>query len=572
MRHLYFLALTVVVSCTTPKTTEQATIADCLDKTCVSPTAMVVTAHPEATKVGLSIMKKGGNAVDAMVGVQFALAVVYPNAGNIGGGGFMVYRAADGAAYTLDFREKAPLAANKDMYLDEQREVIPNLSLEGYKAAGVPGSVDGMVKAHERFGKLSWSDVLAPAVELAEKGFVISAAQASEFNRYRESFTKNNSDPTQVPLIKDGMWKAGEVLVQAQLASTLKRIQQEGREGFYGGETARLIAADMRKHQGLITKKDLAEYESVWRDPLSSKFGSYKIISMGPPSSGGVALLQLLSMSQHFQLNKWGFHNTRTVHAMAEMERRVFLDRSQFLGDPDYWNVPLQQLLDSAYLYRKAANISLQQATLSSKIAPSEASIPVQEKEQTTHFSIVDSLGNAVSVTTTINGSYGARTFVAGAGFLLNNEMDDFSLKPGVPNMYGLVGGEANAIAPGKRMLSSMTPTIVEKEGKLHMVVGTPGGSTIITSVYQAVLNVLVFDMTMTEAVWAGRFHHQWLPDQISMEEDALSEPVQDSLRALGHSLEERGSIGRVDAILRRTNGQLEGAADPRGDDVAGGF
>jgi gamma-glutamyltranspeptidase/glutathione hydrolase len=571
MRNSLFILCLFVLSCTSQKNNGEQAAADCLDKTCISKNAMVVSAHQEATRVGVEVLKKGGNAVDAMVAVHFALAVVYPNAGNLGGGGFMVYRTDGGEAHTLDFREKAPLAASKNMYLDADQEVIPGLSTEGYKAAGVPGSVAGMVEAHKRFGKLSWTELVAPAVKLAEEGFALTERQARELNSTRTSFIRNNPDTNFIALLKEGDWQTGETLKQPQLAATLRRIQQEGLQGFYGGETARIIARDMQQHGGLITEQDLAQYKAVWRDPIRAIFGKWGIISMGPPSSGGVALVQLLTMSQQFPLQQWGFHNTRTVHAMTEIERRVFLDRSQYLGDPDHWKVPLQQITDDGYLKRKAKTISLERATLSHEMAPMQAA-PGREREQTTHYSIVDAQGNAVSVTTTINDSYGSKTFIAEAGFLLNNEMDDFSIKPGAPNMYGLIGGEANAIAPGKRMLSSMTPTIVEKEGKLHMVVGTPGGSTIITSVYQAILNVMLFDMNMTEAVWAGRFHHQWLPDVIYLEEGALPEPVQDSLRILGHSLEERSPIGRVDAILRRTNGQLEGAGDPRGDDVAGGY
>ncbi len=572
MRIVYCITFLLAVACTSQKNSDQQLDA-CLNKTCISSDAMVVSANKEATRIGVEVLKKGGNAVDAMVAVHFALAVVHPTAGNIGGGGFMVYRTSTGEAFTLDFREKAPLAATKDMYLDDQNQVIKHLSGTGYLAAGVPGSVAGMVQAHEKFGKLSWAELLSPAIALAENGFAISKTQAQEFNQVMGQFRENSRNPQELALVKESPWQAGDRLVQRQLAATLKRIQQEGKGGFYAGETARLIAEDMRNNKGLITEEDLQQYEAIWREPLTGTFGNYRIISMGPPSGGGVILMQLLRMSQQFPLAKWGFHNTRTVHAMAEMERRVYLDRSQYLGDPDFVKMPLKQILDSGYLSRKAKTISLSRATLSHEIAPMQAT-PVRgrEHEQTTHYSIIDPEGNAVSVTTTINGAYGAKVFVTGAGFLLNNEMDDFSIKPGVPNMYGLVGGTANAIEPGKRMLSSMTPTIVEKEGNLHMVVGTPGGSTIPTSVYQTILNVIVFDMNMTEAVWAGRFHHQWLPDQISLEEGALPEMVVDSLQILGHSLEGRSSIGRVNAILRRTNGQWEGAGDPRGEDMAGGF
>lgn len=572
MRYYYCIAFFLTLACTSPKHKDPHQGA-CLDKTCISTNAMVVSAQDEATKIGVEVLKKGGNAVDAMVAVHFALAVVHPTAGNIGGGGFMVYRTDKGEAYTLDFREKAPLAASKHMYLDERKEINTNQSREGHLAAGVPGSVAGMAQAHERFGKLPWAELLAPAISLAENGFAVSQTQADDFNQHQKQFQQNNADPSQAPLLRANGWKTGDLLVQKQLAATLKRIQQEGREGFYEGETARLIAEDMRQHKGLITEADLQKYEAIWREPLVGNFGDYRIITMGPPSGGGVILLQLLQMSKHFPLARWGYQSTRTVHAMAEMERRVFLDRSQYLGDPDFVKVPLSQILDSAYLARKIKTISMNQATLSHELAPMLApGARGREHEQTTHYSIVDSTGNAVSVTTTINGAYGAMTFVAGAGFLLNNEMDDFSIKAGAPNMYGLVGGEANAIAPGKRMLSSMTPTIVEKKDQLHMVLGTPGGSTIPTSVYQVLLNVLVYDMSMTEAVWASRFHHQWLPDQISLEEGALPEEVADSLQIMNHSLETRSPIGRVDAILRKSNGQWEGAADPRGEDMAGGY
>ncbi|EMR02216.1 gamma-glutamyltransferase [Cesiribacter andamanensis] len=570
-KHYPLLALLFVLFTCTTKPQPKGVSTGCLEKTCLRQEAMVVTAHPEASRVGVEVLRRGGTALDAAIAVQFALAVVYPNAGNIGGGGFLVYRQQTGEAYTLDFREKAPLAASPTMYLDETGEVIPNRSIRGHLAAGVPGSVEGMWRAHERFGSLPWEELLAPAVQLAEKGFAITERQAREFNQNRADFLELNADPAQVALLKEGSWQKGDQLVQPLLAATLQRIQQQGRDGFYKGETARLLVADMQANGGLITEEDLDRYEAVWREPLTGRFGAYRIIGMGPPSSGGLALLQLLKMSEHFPLQQWGHQSVRSMHAMAEMERRVYLDRSRHLADPDFWEVPVARLLDSLYLLRKAQAISLEGATPSHALAP-DAVPAALEQEETTHFSIVDARGNAVSLTTTLNGSYGAKTFVKGAGFLLNNEMDDFSIKPGHPNMYGIIGSQANAIAPGKRMLSSMTPTIIEKGGEVYMVVGTPGGSTIITSVYQAVLGVLVHDMSMTEAVWAGRFHHQWLPDEIQLESGQFSAELQDSLRSLGHTLRERPAYGRINAILRRTNGQLEGAADPRGDDIAAGY
>lgn len=533
--------------------------------------AMVVCAHPEATRVGVGLLQRGGNAVDAMVGVHFALAVVYPTAGNIGGGGFMVLREKDGATHTLDFRETAPGKAHENMYQNERGEVIDGLSLYGHLAAGVPGSVDGMLRAHERFGKLPLKELLEPAIQLAEQGFAITEQQAANFNRNREAFLQYNLDTLHIPLVKSIPWQAGDTLQQKELAATLRRIQEKGRAGFYEGETARLLVAEMQEGGGLITEEDLRDYESVWRDPIEGIFKDVKVISMPPPSSGGIALLQLMKMSMNFPLDDWGHHSALSVHTIAEMERRVYADRAKHLGDPDFWEVPRQALLEEEYLKQRVENIDVRKATPSSSVQA--LSLAAQsESEETTHYSIVDSAGNAVSVTTTINGSYGSKVFVRGAGFLLNNEMDDFSIKVGVPNMYGLVGGKANAIEPGKRMLSSMTPTILEKDGNLLMVLGSPGGSTIITSVYQTIINVLIYEMALEEAIAAGRFHHQWLPDQIFYEEGGLPSVVKDSLLLMGHQLEERSSIGRVDAIFVQPDGALKGVGDPRGDDWAGGF
>lgn len=540
-------------------------------KTAYGNEAMVVTAHPEATKVGLEVLAKGGNAIDAMVAVHFALAVVYPSAGNIGGGGFMVLRDSSGAAFTLDFREKAPLAAYEDMYLDEDGEVVPGLSLNGQKAAGVPGSVDGMIRAHERFGKLPFETLIQPAIHLARKGFNITDQQAGNYNNLRKSFITYNRDSLNIPLVKQEPWKKGDLLKQKELAQTLKRIQKNGREGFYSGETARLIVEEMEAGNGIITLEDLRRYESVWREPIIGQYDGYKVISMGPPSSGGIALVQLLGMAEHFDLSKSGHHTARTIHLMTEMQRRVYADRAVHLGDPDFWAVPQQQMLDPWYLKARAEEIDPRKATPSEEVQAMD--LPeYQESEQTTHYSIVDADGNAVSVTTTINSAYGAKVFVSGAGFLLNNEMDDFSSKPGVPNLYGLLGGAANAIEPEKRMLSAMTPTILEKDGALFMVLGTPGGSTIITSVFQTILNVIAHDMGMTEAVGAKRIHHQWKPDNIQPEANAISPEVRQALEAMGHTIVPRNSIGRVDAILVKPEGRLEGAADPRGDDWAGGY
>lgn len=530
--------------------------------------AVVVTAHPEASAVGLQILKDGGNAVDAAVAVQFALAVVYPNAGNIGGGGFMVYRSAGGEFAALDFREAAPGAATDDMYLDETGNPITDLSLRGQLASGVPGSVDGMVKAHERYGRLDWATLLQPAIRLAQQGFAITDMQAGELNGRKESFEKFNPEGTAFVNVSE--WVAGDTLVQPELARTLTLVGQHGRAGFYEGETADRIVEEMANGNGIISYEDLKNYEAKWRIPIASTYRGYKTVSMPPPSSGGIALISMLKSVEAYPLSQWGFQRDSTMRVMIEAERRVYADRATHLGDPDYYDVPQTMLIDSAYNAERMRNMNFRHASVSSDIYAGE--IPQMEPEETTHFSIVDEDGNAVAVTTTINGSYGSQVVVAGAGFLLNNEMDDFSVKPGAPNMFGLTGGEANAIEPGKRMLSSMTPTILEKDGQLFMVVGTPGGSTIITSVFQTILNVVDFGMNMQEAVSAPRFHHQWLPDEVATEKDAISKPVRHALTTTGYKLVGRRAIGRVDAILVSPDGTLQGGADPRGDDVAVGY
>ncbi|KAA9355097.1 gamma-glutamyltransferase [Larkinella humicola] len=532
---------------------------------------MVASAHPVASRVGVDILKAGGNAVDAAVAVQFALAVVYPGAGNIGGGGFMVFRDKAGQAYTLDYREKGPEKAHKDMYLDSARNVIPRLSITGHLASGVPGSVAGMVEAHRRFGKLTWAQVLQPAIELAEKGVVLTEREALGLNRTKKSFLQVNPDKRYFMKADTTDWKTGEVLIQKDLAQTLRRIQQEGRAGFYEGETARLLVAEMQRGGGIITENDLKSYQAVWRDPLVGTFRNYKIITMPPTSSGGVALLQLLRLVEPYPLRRWGWNSDSTVQVMIEAERRVYADRAKFLGDPDFVKVPVSQLVDKDYLKTRWSDFTFAKAMDSKNVKGGV--LPGYESLETTHFSVVDQEGNAVSITTTLNGGYGSRVVVGGAGFLMNNEMDDFSVKPGVPNMFGLIGNQANAIAPGKRMLSSMTPTIVEQDGKLYMVVGTPGGSTIITSVYQTILNVLEHGMTMQQSVNALKFHHQWLPDNTLFENGAFSEETIQKLQARGYKLEQlTNSLGRMDCILLRPDGTLEGASDPRADNTSVGY
>lgn len=530
--------------------------------------AAVVTAHPLASKVGVDILKMGGNAIDAAVAVQFALAVVYPNAGNIGGGGFMVYRSSKGEINALDFREKSPEKGHANMYLDKQGNVIEDLSVYGHLSAGVPGSVDGMVEAHKKYGKLDWKTLLNPAIALAEKGFPITKQQAEEFNEYKESFQKYN--PSGAPILKTTSWKKGDLFQQQELANTIRRIADHGRDGFYKGITADLIVKEMHKGNGIISYNDLENYKAVWRQPVTGYYRGHKIICMAPPSSGGPALVALLQSVAQYPLGKWRFQSDSAVRVMVEAERRIYADRAKYLGDPDFIRVPVKELTDSIFNSERLKAVNLTKATASSDVKA--AKFPGYESEETTHFNIVDSEGNAVSITTTLNNSYGSRVFVSGAGFILNDEMDDFSVKPGVPNIYGLVGGKANAIEPNKRMLSSMTPTIVEKDGKLFMVVGTPGGSTIMTSVFQTIVNVIDYQQNAQQSVSSPRFHHQWLPDQIDVEKNAITPKVRKSLENAGYKISPRGNIGRVENIIILPNGKLQTGADPRGDDTASGF
>ena len=530
---------------------------------------MVVSANQIASKVGVEILKKGGSAVDAAVAVQFALAVVYPNAGNIGGGGFMVYRSASGEVNTLDFREKAPAAASRDMYLDSLGNPIVDRSLHGQLASGVPGSVAGMEAAHKKYGKLSWAILLEPAIALAKNGFPLTKRQASELNENHPRFMRFNPDGT--ALIKlMGPWQEGDLLIQTELANTLTLIQEKGKAGFYEGSVADSIVAEMKSGNGIITKEDLKNYNAIWRKPIIGSFKGYDVITMPPPSSGGIAVIQLLESVEPYPLKRWGHNSDSTFQVMVEAERRVYADRATHLGDPDFYNVPQAELLKPSYNKARMASFSFDSASTSASIKAGE--IDVQEHKETTHFSIVDHDGNAVAITTTLNASYGSLIFVKGAGFLLNDEMDDFSVKAGAPNMFGLIGGKANEIAANKRMLSSMTPTILAKEGKLFMVVGTPGGSTIITSVFQTILNVIDFDMTMQQAVDAKKFHHQWLPDQVEVENGALDSLETQRLKRKGYKIVKTGSLGRVDAILRTKWGTYQGGADSRGDDKAEGY
>lgn len=554
---------------------------------------MVVSAHVDASAAGVEVLKKGGNAVDAAVATGFALAVVYPVAGNIGGGGFMVIRDADGTATTFDYREKAPAAAHRDMYLDAEGNAVAALSRRGYLASGVPGSVAGMLLAHERQGKLPLKDVLAPAIRLAEKGFVLTHRHASRFNAYYDRFSEFESTAKYFTQgSKDEVYEEGDVFVQKDLANVLKRIQKEGRDGFYKGKTADLIVAEMERGGGLITHADLEAYEAVERAPIVGSYRGHKIISMPPASSGGIAIVQLLNAMEPYNISEMGFGSSATIHLMGEAMRRVYADRAQWLGDSDFFPVPISELTQKSYMRDRMADFNPYRADTSETVTHGDPY--AFESSETTHYSVVDAEGNAVSVTTTINGGFGSMVVVDGAGFFLNNEMDDFSAKPGVPNMFGLVGSEANAIAPGKRMLSSMTPTIVEDpQGRLKMVIGTPGGSTIITTVFQVILNVVDHGMDIQQAISAHRVHHQWLPDRLYHENGMLARDVVRNLELRGWTLTERsGYSGRADGITVLYEGtdaytdpsgldRLEttstqrlylGGADPRGEDAAVGY
>jgi gamma-glutamyltranspeptidase / glutathione hydrolase len=535
----------------------------------ITDSAMVVSAHPLASQVGVDVLKKGGNAIDAAVAVQFALAVTFPAAGNIGGGGFMVIRQKDGAIAALDYREKAPALATTDMFLDDTGEFLPDLSTEGHLASGVPGSVDGMITAHKKYGSLPWKDLVQPAIDLALNGFPVTAREAGWFNDHRKYFEKYNTVPPAFLYREE--WKVGDTVRWTELGHTLELIRDNGRAGFYEGVTADNIVAEMGRGKGLISHDDLRNYNSAWREPVIGTYRAYKVISMPPSSSGGICLIQLLKSVESFAIGNMGHNSAASVHLMVEAERRVYADRSEFLGDPDFYKVPTDQLLAADYNRSRMADFDPGKATPSTDIKPGKLNIV--ESEETTHFSIIDSQGNAVAVTTTLNGWFGSYVVVGGSGFFLNNEMDDFSAKPGVPNMFGVLGGEANKIEPGKRMLSAMTPAIVEKDDKLFMVVGTPGGSTIITSVFQVILNVTDFKMGMQEAVDARRVHSQWFPDVISPETGALTKEDSVKLVGMGHSITPRKSIGRVDAILVLSDGRLEAGADrTRGDDTAAGY
>ncbi|MFU8812039.1 MAG: gamma-glutamyltransferase [Balneolaceae bacterium] len=533
--------------------------------------AVVVSADELASRAGVEILQQGGNAVDAAVAVQFALAVTLPRAGNIGGGGFMMIHLEDGSVHALDFRETAPAAAHRDLFLNADGEYVPEKSRIGALASGVPGTVDGMISALERHGILPLETVLQPAIRLADEGYRLSHSQASDLNRHRDDLAQFESSAA-LFIREDGRdWQRGDLFVQLELAETLERIARQGRDGFYSGVTARLLVQEIRRNGGMMTLRDLRDYRSRWRQPIHTRFFDHDFYMMPPPSSGGIVISQLLTVLEQHRADTLGHNSAAYIHLLSETMRRSFADRNYYLGDPDVVQIPQNGLLSGVYMQERMRSFSPSQATQSSEVSHGEPE-PFLEQDETTHFSIIDENGMAVAVTTTLNGSFGSYLSVTGAGFLMNNEMDDFSAKPGEPNMFGLIGAEANAIEPGKRMLSSMSPTIVTKNGTVRMVNGGAGGPRIITATIQNLLNTLLFDMTAMHAVSAPRFHHQWLPDRLTLEHPGISDDTIQILESMGHVIHRTGSMARTHFILVDEEGLRFGAPDPRGDGHAAGY
>jgi gamma-glutamyltranspeptidase / glutathione hydrolase len=535
---------------------------------------MAVSAHPLASDAGLAILKQGGNAVDAATATALAISVVEPFSAGIGGGGFLLLRRAQtGTVQALDFRERAPKRATRDMYLDKQGKVRPRSTLDGHLAAGIPGTVAGLYTVHREYGKLPWAAVVAPAIALAQNGFPVSSRFVTAA-RQRQDAIKKNPAARQVFTRAGILYQPGELLVQRDLARTLRKISQAP-QSFYTGDIARSIAADMAKNGGIITLEDLKNYTPIWRNPVCGNFRSYQICAMSPPSSGGVHLLQILNILGDTKLERLGRQSADTVHLLAESMRIAYADRAQYLGDPDFVSVPIKALTGHNYAKFRRSQIQMSKAKRSNQVKAVDAktlSRFVWESPETTHLTVVDKERNVVSLTFTVNGGFGAGAVAAGTGILLNNEMDDFAVAPGVPNLFGLVGGDANSIARGKTPLSSMTPIIVTENGKFRLAAGAPGGSTIITTVLQIVLNVLVYDMNVGEAVSAPRIHHQWMPDRLQVESGGFDTATLDELRRRGHKIQEREDWGNANAIVLRSDGWLEGAADRRGEGAARGF
>jgi gamma-glutamyltranspeptidase/glutathione hydrolase len=526
--------------------------------------AAVTSAHPLASMVGAAIMQEGGNAFDAAIAVHFALAVVHPSAGNIGGGGFLLARTNDGKLIGLDFREAAPAIASRDMYLDEKGNPITSKSLEGPLASGIPGSVSGMFNAHG-YAKLPMAQLIEPAIELAEYGFVLTEKEAGSLNSVRSALLKLSSAPS--AYTKKTKWIKGDTIFQPELGATLKRIQQNGLAGFYEGVTADFIVKEMANGAGIISTTDLKNYQTKKREPIEFDYKKHHIISFAPPSSGGILIAQMMKMISPFDIATMGYQSPAAVGLMVESQRRAYADRAEHMGDPDFWKVPTRTLISDAYAKQRMQDYTPGVAGNSKNTNAGQA----KESEQTTHYSVIDQEGNMVAITTTLNDSYGNKTVVAGAGFLLNNEMDDFSAKPGVPNMFGAIGGEANAIAPGKRMLSSMTPTLVTVNNKAYLTIGSPGGTTIPNQIYEGLINMIDFKMTLKQSIDASRFHHQWIPDQIQVEADFPDATVQ-ALKKQGYKVNQRGYFGRMDGIRILPNGKIEAAGDKRGDDSVAGY